>query len=188
MSKKKLFMLLLGCRPKGRLTEQHDIFFGIAEHLHELAPAIKSSWKNASPIHVDAWRMVTKVNDFHIEIVERTENTTTQQHQLFFINLGGYKPGVFDEAHYKMLVAAANKNEAIAQAKQSAFYLHTGFGKDAKAHVDDKYGVDVDDIHDIKEILDEQFKTAYTIKITHQPQSALPEDDITLGYFPINNW
>ena len=36
----KLFMLLLGCLLKGRNTEQHDIFFGIAETLKDLVPAI----------------------------------------------------------------------------------------------------------------------------------------------------
>jgi hypothetical protein len=25
----KLYMVMLGCTPEGRLTEQHDIFFGI---------------------------------------------------------------------------------------------------------------------------------------------------------------
>ena len=38
-------MLLLGCRPTGRNTEQHDIYFGIAKSLKDLIPEIKSFWK-----------------------------------------------------------------------------------------------------------------------------------------------
>jgi Domain of Unknown Function (DUF1543) len=43
----KLFMILLGCRPKGRHTEQHDIFFGIGNELADLKPAMK----NSGPAH-----------------------------------------------------------------------------------------------------------------------------------------
>ena len=34
----KLYMIMLGCRPEGRYTEQHDIFFGIGTSLKELIP------------------------------------------------------------------------------------------------------------------------------------------------------
>lgn len=36
----QLYMLLLGCKPKGRHTEQHDIFIGIADDLASLVPDI----------------------------------------------------------------------------------------------------------------------------------------------------
>jgi len=52
-------MLLLGCKPPGRNTEQHDIFFGIGSGLKELIPAIIDSWPEAKKkIHIDAWREV----------------------------------------------------------------------------------------------------------------------------------
>jgi len=38
----KLFMLLLGCKPPGRHTEQHDVFFGIARSLRDLVPEIQA--------------------------------------------------------------------------------------------------------------------------------------------------
>ena len=64
--------------------------------------------------------------------------------QLFFINLGGYAKGVFEEAHHKILMATATKAEAIARAKQTDFYRTMGF-KGATSHIDDKWGVDVDE-------------------------------------------
>ena len=40
----KLYMVMLGCTPKGRFTEQHDIFFGIGNSLKELIPNMKAFW------------------------------------------------------------------------------------------------------------------------------------------------
>ncbi len=181
----KLFMILLGCRPKGRYTEQHDIFFGIAKELKDLVQDIKAYWKNSGKIHLDAFREVTNVDGYQIMIVNKTEIETTRQN-LFFLNLGGYKENHFDEFHYKMLIVANEKGEAIKAAKQSAFYLHTGFGKIATSHIDDKYGVDVDDIFEIKDILSDEIKNKFSISISTEKNNNLPEDKMNLGYFKID--
>lgn len=53
--KVKLYMLMLGCKPKGRFTEQHDIFFGIGNSLKDLIPQMKIFWPEAKgQIHIDA--------------------------------------------------------------------------------------------------------------------------------------
>jgi hypothetical protein len=39
-----LFSILLGCKPKGRNVEQHDVFFGVAEKLDDLSDNIKEFW------------------------------------------------------------------------------------------------------------------------------------------------
>src|SRR5450432_1108342 len=149
----KLFMLLLGCTPKGRRTEQHDIFFGIAETLKELVPSIIDAWPEAEGrIHIDAWRQVRHVDQYAVDVFDKQQlspNAAGKQIKLFFLNLGGYKQNEFEEYHYKMLVACENKSVAIKRAKETAFYKHTGF-KGAPSHVDDKYGVDVDDILRLK--------------------------------------
>ena len=56
-------MIMLGCTPKGRLTEQHDIFFGIGNSLTELIPYIKEFWPEAKgKIHIDAWQKITFID------------------------------------------------------------------------------------------------------------------------------
>jgi len=176
-------MALLGCRPPGRLTEQHDVFFGIAGSMKELVPAIQASWPEARGVlHVDAWRQVTQVGDFQIEVTERGLVKETSPYRLFFINLGGYKPDEFDEFHYKMLVVAKDKAGAIRLAKQTAFYKHVGF-KGAPAHIDDKYGVDVDEVHEMQEILSDEYKERYHLHIT---LGAGAEDAVHLGYFVLH--
>lgn len=175
-------MLLLGCRPKGRLTEQHDIFFGVANNLKELIPDINASWPEAkNNIHIDAWREVNIVDGYAVTITERSSDEIPAA-KLFFINLGGYKRGEFEEYHYKMLVAAPDKDEAIKISKQTSFFKHNGF-KGATAHVDDKYGIDVDDLYEIKDILQNKYKARYSIVLRSATDSI--EDELQLGYLPL---
>ena len=113
MKTSNLHMIMLGCTPKGRFTEQHDIFFGIGSSLKELVPDMKDFWSEAKGrIHIDAWQKVTFVDGFAIEVVSKEEKLE-QEEQLFFLNLGGYKEGEFEEYHYKILVVAKTKAEAI---------------------------------------------------------------------------
>jgi len=181
----KLFMLLLGCRPEGRNTEQHYVFFGIAKELRDLVPDIRKFWKGSGNIHLDGWRIVQNVDGYQIAVSEKSENT--KEKHLFFLNLGGYKENQFEEFHYKMLCVAQNNLAAASVAKQTAFYMHTGFGKDAASHIDDRFGVDVDDIFEIKDILPEGMKNKFSISIADKvSEQELPPDKINLGFFKLD--
>ncbi len=187
MSDYKLFMLLLGCRPAGRNTEQHDVFFGIAKELKNLIPDIKKFWKGAGSIHIDGWKTVTHIDGFTISVSEEKNNKKSTEENLFFLNLGGYKHNIFEEFHYKMLTIAASKADAIKIAKQTAFYLHTESNFNTSTHIDDKYGVDVDDLYEIKEILPAWVKEKFTILIQKNNIENISPDEIHLGYFPLNS-
>ena len=176
-------MILIGATPPGRNIEQHDVFFGIAETINNLIPEIIEFWPGNNKIHFDAWREVTNVNGYKVEIALKGETKQSSPIKLFFINLGGYKQNEFEEFHYKLLVAAADKGEAISTAKKTAFFRHTGF-KGATAHIDDKYGIDVDDIYEITDILTGDAKEKYSLLIT--PAASLTEDEIHLGYFKLS--
>ncbi|MGZ3753903.1 MAG: DUF1543 domain-containing protein [Mucilaginibacter sp.] len=181
----KLFMLLLGCKPPGRHTEQHDILFAIGNSPKDLIEQINSFWPEAEGrIHVDAWREVTAVDGYKIEVVEKSKVVNSAADaKLFFINLGGYIKDVFDEQHYILLSVNPNSGSAIKNAKQTLFYQQNGF-KGASSHVDDKYGIDVDDLYEVQDILLPAQKEKYTIQIT--PESNLPNDEINLGYFKLS--
>lgn len=57
MAQLKLFMVLIGCKPEGRHTEQHDIFFGIGSELRDLIPDMLAFWPEANgKLHIDGWR------------------------------------------------------------------------------------------------------------------------------------
>ena len=178
-------MLLLGCTLKGRFTEQHDIFFGIGNTLMDLVPDIIQFWPEAQgDIHIDAWREVAIVDSYSIHVIPKVQQKgPAGGPKLFFLNLGGYKQNEFDEYHYKLIVACENKAGAVLKAKETAFYKHTGF-KGAPSHIDDKYGLDVDDIYEIKDILPSPIKDKYGIGLL--PITQPKEDVIHLGYFRLD--
>lgn len=175
--------MLLGCKPTGRHTEQHDVYFGIGTSLKELVPSVNAFWPEAKKnLHLDAWREVTSVQQYTISAHLKTETIVENtDHKLFFLNLGGYRKDEFEEYHYKMLVIAKDLPEAIAQAKQQLFYKQTGF-KGASAHMDDKYGIDVDEAYHVEDILPEAMSSLYQLEIIEKQSSA---DEIHLGYLPL---
>jgi len=187
MSDLKLFMVLLGCKPPGRHTEQHDVFFGIATALKELVPEIKEFWKEGGDkIHIDAWREVSVVEGYQVKVSLRSEKESSvlkKKHQLFFINLGGYQEKVFGEQHYVLLTIKEDRATALKTSKETLFFQFN-HAEGASSHIDDKYGIDVDDIYEMEEILSPHQREKY--KIDFIPSSGSPEDLMHLGYLKLN--
>ena len=175
---------MLGCTPKGRNTEQHDIFFGISSTIKALTSSMNEFWPEANgKLHIDAWQKVTFCESYKIEVVLKSDYIA-QKENLFFLNLGGYKENEFEEYHYKVLTVAKTKATAIKNAKKTNFYKHCSISiKGGESHIDDKYGIDVDDIHRIEDILLSEFKDKYRLKITKT--SNLKEDIKYVGYLKI---
>ena len=211
----KLFMLKIGARPQGRLIEQHDVMFVIANSLSETIesvnqhwPAVKNNW------HLDAWREVKRVGDYQILLSkdslskdglskekaladnrladDRVDNKLDSQgKQLYFVNLGGYLPGQFEEFHYKTLVVAETLGKATAQVKKTAFYqdytfdnVDTAKSGVATSHVDDKHQLDLDDIHCVADLLPND--VALTIQpLTEPEKNQLPDDALHIGYLSL---
>ena len=183
MDEINLYMIMLGCTPKGRFTEQHDIFFGIGKNLKELIPEMKAFWPEAKgKIHIDAWQKITQVDGFSIEVVTK-ESEIEGTEKLFFFFFFGYKEGDFEEYHYKVVTVAKSKAEAIKKAKKTTFFKHCGFTDGGETHIDDKYGIDVDDIHKIEDILAVQYKSKYQLKITIT--NTFSTDEKHIGYLAL---
>jgi hypothetical protein len=182
----KLFMLLLGSKAPGRHVEQHDFFFGIAASLRELVPEIKAFWPEAcEKIHIDGWREVTAVDGYAVKVVPGSvKDEVTPGKKLFFINLGGYQENKFEEQHYAILTVKDDRSAAFREAKETLFFKHNHF-EGANSHIDDKYGIDVDDLYQIEDILSPSQKKDYRIILSPSPE--LQEDYINLGYFQLNN-
>jgi len=184
MNAPKLYMILLGSKAPKRNVEQHDYFFGIASSLKELVPEIKAFWPGTgTSLHIDGWREVNKVDDYEISIKLRDSDTPPSIPKLFFINLGGYQAGKLYEQHYIVLSVHEERAKAIQDAKKTVFFK-TNSIKGANSHIDEKYGIDVDDIYKIEDILSEEAKQKYHIEI--KPSSGLPEDGLHLGYFRLD--
>lgn len=183
MAQLKLFMILLGCKPAGRHVEQHDFFFGIAAELRDLVDEIKNYWPEADgKIHLDGWREVNAVESYRVKIAGKG-SASGKTDKLFFINLGGYLPNRFEEQHYVILTAKPNYSAALKEAKSTFFFQNNNF-PGTNTHVDDKYGIDVDDIYQIEDILSPAQKELYEIELV--PEAGLQEDEIHLGYFKLD--
>ena len=188
-----LFMVQLGGRPKGRLIEQHDIFFGIANQVSELVDDINQHWPEVkNKWHIDSYRAISKVDNYAIKLVESSSPVeSTNGLKLFFINLGGYQRGSFEEFHYKLLIVAASQADAIKQAKQSEFYKAFTY-KDkaspfnAASHIDDKFAVDIDDIYNVNDLISNvRLLIEPIINDSHELVNA--DDKEYVGYLSIKN-
>tara|TARA_R110000787_G_scaffold26671_7_gene74521 strand:+ start:2169 stop:2750 length:582 start_codon:yes stop_codon:yes gene_type:complete len=187
-------MIQLGGRPKGRLIEQHDIFFGVANQVNELIADINNHWPEVkNKWHIDSYRAISKVDNYAIKLVESNIQTECANDlKLFFINLGGYQQGSFEEFHYKLLIVADSQADAVKQAKQSEFYKQFTF-KDkaspfnAASHIDDKFEVDIDNIYNVNDLIS-------NVKIIIEPLARaldksinVIEDKKYVGYLSIKN-
>ncbi len=179
----KLFYTILGATPKGRNTEQHDVFFGIAETLKDLIPDMKRFWPEAKgKIHIDGYQELQFVDGFELKIVEK--NSELSENHLFFINLGGYEPGKFEELHQQYMMVGKSMAEIIRRVKKTEFYKTMGF-KNAESHIDDKYGVDIDDIFKVTDILPEEMKEKYSI-VLEKSNVENKENYTFIGYLALS--
>ncbi len=182
-SEMKLFYVILGATPKGRNIEQHDVFFGIAESLKGLVPDMKDFWKEAEgKIHLDCYQEVKFADGYEVKIVEKGEKAS--QEQLYFLNLGGYKPGFFEEFHEQHLMVGTSMGEIVKRAKATEFYQTMGF-EGAVSHIDDKHGVDIDDIYNVNDILPASMKEKFSIVLT-KSDVADQKNPMGLGYLKID--
>ena len=179
----KLFYTILGAIPAGRNIEQHDVFFGIGESMKSLVPAIKKFWPEAKgKIHIDCYQEVNFVDGYEIKIVEKTAELS--ENYLFFINLGGYEHGKFEELHQQYLMVGKSLSEITKRVKKTEFYKTMGF-TDAVSHIDDKYGVDIDDIFKVNDILPLEMRDKYSI-ILEKTEATNQENFIHIGYLKLS--
>lgn len=180
----KLFYAILGATPKGRLTEQHDVFFGIGNQVLDLIPEMHAFWPEAGKsLHIDSYREVTRVGNFHIQVLEKNHEITSKEYQLFFVNLGGYLPNDMEEYHYKMLCVAKTKVEAVKMAKKTIFYRD--YNEPSASHIDDHLGVDIDELFKVEDALAPTFKEKFSIQIqpiAKENNHLYPEDNMVVGY------
>ena len=189
-----LFMIQLGARPKGRVIEQHDIFFGVANQVSELVADINSHWPEVkNKWHIDSYRAISKVDNYSIKLVESNNQVESANGlKLFFINLGGYQQGSFEEFHHKLLIVATNQTDAIQQAKQSEFYKQFTYkDKDspfnAASHIDDKFEVDIDDIYNVNDLVSNVQILIEPITHDNHELANAEDDKEYVGYLSVKN-
>ena len=181
-------MVLLGSKAPNRNVEQHDFFFGIAQDLQTLIPKMQAFWPEAgNTLHIDGWREVTRVEDYKILIHQKPAPFVPESKRLFFVNMGGYISGKLEEQHYTLLTVQNDRKSTIKTATLTDFFKSSSIKaiKSAAAHIDEKYGIDVDEVYKIEDLLTEEDKALYHITLVPAATDAQP-DMINLGYLKLD--
>jgi hypothetical protein len=176
MKNLKLFVVLLGGKPEGRMIEQHDIFVGVAEELKELIHDMEVFWPGVD-LHIDGYTALNFIDGYKFEFHPKTEIETAsdEEPKLYFINLGGYKSPDLEEYHKKLLIVAKTLPEAVSKAKEDSFYKEGQNESADRSHVDDKEAID--DIICISDSLPN-----FYIALVKMPDEFVPYSDTRIGY------
>lgn len=156
----KLYMILLGFKPKGFITEQHDIVFVVAKSIDDAIVAATILKRLPVPrgtqVHMDAYVEVNYVQGYQVVVGKGPRPGTVSSLDLYFANLGGYKLGDFQEYHKKLLLVLGDATELKAVAQKDVFFAQMHKIPGANPHLDDKHrlNAEVEDELRIADILD----------------------------------
>ncbi|KAF1708938.1 hypothetical protein CSC70_12660 [Pseudoxanthomonas kalamensis DSM 18571] len=132
----RLFVVMLGGTHPRAKVELHDVAFAVGDTLESVYPQLREQWfGEPRGMHVDSWMEVDGVEGWKVRL--SAEPAAEGSPKLFFINLGGYEPGAFGEAHKYLLLVAADAAEAKRKGKAQAAAEWMLPHKDALYEVDD---------------------------------------------------
>lgn len=129
-----LIACVLGGTVPGAKTELHDSAFTVGASLDAVYGQLLDQWfGDPQGLHVDAWCLLDSVAGYRVQLARTPSDNGLH---LYFINIGGYRPGVFGEHHAWGFFGAPDKSMAKARAKQTLLQ-----GCDS-IHKDDLYNID----------------------------------------------
>lgn len=113
----KLFAFYIGGSTETSLIELHDVRIMAGKSMTACHDRIRASWwGKPKSLHLDCWGEITSIDGYDVSLSSVPDNSGMH---LWFVNLGGYVPGVFDEAHRNVFIAAPNASKAkVAALKQ----------------------------------------------------------------------
>lgn len=139
-----LFVVMLGGKHPRAKIEVHDVVFAVAETLEAAYPQLRDGWFGSPKgVHIDSWMKVDGVDGWRVELSHLAPHAGAPR--LYFINLGGYEPKVFGEAHHYLLVVADDKKQAMAKGKQQMLKTWSQPHTDGVLDIDDCLPIDLVD-------------------------------------------
>ena len=166
MTERLIACVLGGTAPRAK-TELHDVAFAVGESLEAAHEQLLDGWfGNPRGLHVDAWCFLDSVAGYRVQLSQTRPRNGLH---LYFINIGGYRPGAFAEHHAWGFFGAPNKTQARQRAKQALLQGHVGTHKD--------------DLHEIDDCVQVARIGAWHVHLT--PDANARDPDVTNGYFPL---
>src|SRR5579875_3746132 len=151
----RLIACVLGGTAPGARTELHDVAFAVGESLEAVHAQL-----------LDGWCFLDSVAGYRVQL---SHTPPSNGLHLYFINIGGYRPGVFGEQHAWGFFGAPNKAEAKARAKRSLLQGHDEIHKD--------------DLHEIDDCLQVGRVGEWHVHLL--PDAAARDPEVVNGYFPL---
>lgn len=181
MNNLKLYLIVLGGKPKGRNVEQHDVLFAVGESIEDTIGLMKKHWDTA--VHMDAYMAIEQVDGYQVTISKKKSlnSSAPSDVKLFFVNLGGYKPNDLEEYHKKLVIAAKSVGEAKTLGMKDQFFSEGLQEKNARPHFDDKFGMFGFDVDDTL-IVDEQIAPEYSIILKKAKNARFDANKKVPGY------
>lgn len=113
----KLFAVFVGGDHPRASIEVHDLRFVVGETLEATVPALRNAWwGKPSSLHIDGYAELTEVDGWQVNPVLGPPPDLPAR-RLWFVNLGGYTPGLFGEQHNYLFLAGADKAEVWSRAR-----------------------------------------------------------------------
>jgi len=114
-----LYVVMLGGTHARARIELHDVVFVDAVRLADAHDELRSLWFGEKRgVHIDSWLEVDGVDGYQVRFSDAAP--APGELRLYFLNLGGYVPGEFGEAHRYPLVVATDAAQAKAKGRTLA--------------------------------------------------------------------
>jgi hypothetical protein len=135
----RLFLVYLGGTAPGANIELHDVRFVVGQDISDTYPQLCQQWFGTQKgLHIDSYMQVQHIDGFSVSLQQTAQQS---EHQLYFVNLGGYYPGKIAEQHDFMLCVANSTDDAKHQAKQRLLLDADSQHKDDLLQLDDCFAV-----------------------------------------------
>ena len=163
----RLFAVCLGGRAPGCRVELHDVAFAVGTDLESTHMQLLDQWFGSPDgLHVDAWAVLDRVPGYRIELVR---GAPAQGPKLYFVNIGGYRPGEFGERHALAFYAGPSPAGVKARARRELLP-----GKDS---------VNRDDLHAIDDLIEVSPGEGWALRLIADTEAGAAQ--VTNGYFPL---
>ncbi|MBO1328753.1 DUF1543 domain-containing protein [Acetobacter suratthaniensis] len=130
----KLYVFYLGGSAPGANLELHDVQFALGTKPEDTYPTLARHWFGArETLHIDAYGLIEWADGHTVTLCREAPQT---DQRLYFVNMGGYRPGILAEEHEFGFFVAASAAEAKNKARKHLLTQHENQHPDAVREVD----------------------------------------------------